>query len=439
MRTNWLIVSLLLLGWLRVDSQNLLSFARTDSVIDRITAFDKGMGSVSVHKNGVELYRRHYGYSSLETQQPIDDATLFRIGSISKVFTATLIFKQIELGKLRLSDPLSNWFPLFGNARKITIRHLLSHQSGIYNFTNDANILKWNTLPHSRKELLDRMLRYPNVFMPGDKTEYSNSNYVLLSWILEDVTGKPYAQLLNQYILKPVGLKQTFFTTDSLMPLAKSYSMLNTWTKASESHQSIPLGAGAIVSTPPELNRFIAALFTGKLLNDSTLKTMKTTSGYLALGLMKAPFHERTAWGHTGSIDSFQAQLFYFQDDSLAVAITSNAIVYSLNELMIAILSEVYHRPFELPVFKNALETNVEQLKAYVGVYSATGLPLKLTISIKDSLLIGQGTGQPAFPLIRTGPHQFSFEQAGIVLEFVPSKKQMLLIQMGNRFLMTKE
>lgn len=439
MSKNWVIVVLFLLGWVKAAGQQLLSFARTDSLIDRILEFDKGMGAISVYKSGSEIYQRKYGYSSLEAKQPIDDATLFRIGSISKTFTATLVFKQIELGKLKLSDPLSNWFPLFGNARKITIRHLLSHQSGIYNFTNDASLLQWNSLPHSRKELLDRMLKYPNVFMPGEKTEYSNSNYVLLSWILEDATGSSYAQLLDHYILKPVGLKQTFYTTDSTMPLASSYSMLTTWTKAPVSHQSVPLGAGAIVSTPTELNRFIEALFSGRLVNDSSLAGMMTTTERFGRGLIKVPFYERTGWGHTGGIDGFQSQLFSFRNDSVSVAITSNAVSYPVNELMIAILSDVFHKSFDLPVFKKALEAKPEELQVYAGVYTATGLPIKLTISIKEGMLTGQGTGQPAFPLTRTGAHQFTFDPAGIVLEFVPSKKQMVLIQMGTRFVMTKE
>lgn len=439
MKTKCLLLFLLTLDVFPSGSQVLSDFARTDSLINRIIEFNKGMGAVSVFKNGNEIYQRNYGFESVEKNKFIDDHTLFRIGSISKTFTATLILKQIELGKLNLSDPLSKWFPLFGNARTITIRHLLSHQSGIYNFTKDSNILQWNSLPHSRKELLDRMLRYPNVFMPGEKTEYSNSNYVLLTWILEDLTGKKYADLLAEWIVKPLGLKQTFYTADSLKPLASSYYWANQWQLATASHESVPLGAGAIVSTPAELNRFIRALLTGKLVNDSSLHTMMTASGRFGMGLMSAPFKQRTAWGHTGSIDGFQSQLFYFRDDSVSIALTSNAVLYPLNELSICVLSDVFNEPFNLPVFKKAMETDPEQLKAYTGVYSAVGLPIKLTISIKDNILTGQGTGQPAFPLSRTGAHQFSFEQAGIVLEFIPVKKQMVLIQMGNRFVLTKE
>ncbi|OJX91637.1 MAG: hypothetical protein BGP01_02075 [Paludibacter sp. 47-17] len=440
MKVLKLLVALFIVHVQLAEAQNINLFARTDSLIGRIEQSDRGMGSVSVFMNGEEVYKRHYGFASLESQMPIDDKTLFRIGSISKTFTATLVLKQVELGKLKLTDSLSKWFPMFGNSRKITIRHLLSHQSGIYNFTSDATYLQWNVQPHSRKELLERMLRYPNVFMPGEKTEYSNSNYVLLTWILEEVSGETYSNLLDKWIVKPAGLKQTFFTTDPAMPLASSYNRTTSWIKSTDTHESIPLGAGAIVSTPSELNRFLFALLSGKLLSPGSLTAMKTISAdRFGLGLIKVPFYTYTGYGHTGGIDGFQSQLFGFRNDSVVVAITANAVMYPINELMIGILSDVFQLPFQLPVFKSAVETSPEQLQAYTGVYSAAGLPIKLTISVQDGVLTGQGTGQPSFPLTCTGPHQFAFEQAGIVLEFQPAQHQMVLIQMGNRFVMKKE
>lgn len=440
MKALKLIIALLVVFIQLAGAQTGALFSGTDSLINLIEKSDRGMGSVSVFVNGKEVYKRHYGYSSLDPKVAVNDATLFRIGSISKTFTAALVMKQIELGKLKLTDPLSNWFPTIANSRKITIKHLLSHQSGIYNFTNDATYLQWNTQLHSQKDLLERIVRYPNVFMPGEKTEYSNSNYVLLTWILEEVSGEKYAGLLEKWILKPTGLKQTFFTTDSAMPLAESYTRTTDWVKSAETHESIPLGAGSIVSTPTELNRFLVALLSGQLLRPESLDAMKSISAErFGLGLIKVPFYNYTGYGHTGGIDGFQSQLFGFRNDSVAVAITSNAVVYPLNELMIGILSDVFHLQFQLPVFKPAIVTTPEQLQSYAGVYSTAGLPIKLTISVNEGVLTAQGTGQPSFPLTCTGPHQFAFEQAGIVLEFQPAQKQMVLIQMGNRFVMKKE
>lgn len=412
---------------------------KTDTLIDRIEQSNRGMGAVSVFKHGKPVYQRQYGLSSIELQRKNDELTLFRIGSVSKTFTATILFKLMEEGKLSLTDSLGKWFPLFGNARTITIQHMLTHQSGLYNFTNDPSYLEWNTREWSRKDLVSKMLLYPNKFMPGTQTEYSNTNYVLLSWIAEDASGESYPELLKRIITGPCGLTHTFSCADSTMKVADSYTLKKEWERVEPTHESIPLGAGALVSTPADLNRFIYALFTGQLISEQSLKTMTTINNGIGMGIFKVPFYEKEALGHTGGIDGFQSQLFYFPADSVSIALTANAVLYPLNELSKGVLSDVYHKAFDLPVFNQILYLSPEELKKYEGVYSAAGLPINLTIREKDGILTGQGTGQPSFPLSCTAPHRFSFEQAGITLEFNLTKKQMVLIQMGNRFVMTKE
>lgn len=416
-----------------------LPFASVDSLFDQIEQFDRGFGAVSVFNHGEEVYSRFYGFSSVEKHTPNDSSTLFRIGSVSKTFTAVIIFKLIEEGKIKLDDPLRKWFPQFGNARKITVRHLLGHQSGLYNFTNDAKHDEWRVNPFSKKELLTKLLHYPNVFMPGTRTEYSNTNYVLLSWIAEEASGQSYAELLKRIVVVPANLTSTFSATEKSLNMAHSYKRMRDWQLVPPTHESIPLGAGALVSTPAELNRFMQALFTGKLISGQSLAEMTSGGERIGLGLIKVPFHEREAWGHTGGIDGFQTRTFYFPADSVSVSVTSNGVVFPQNDMMIAVLSEVFDKPYTLPVFKKIIDVDPEQLVRYTGVYSATGLPIQLTITVKDGVLIGQGTGQPPFPLVCTGPNQFEFEAGGILLIFTPQQKQMVLQQMGNRFVMKKE
>lgn len=412
-----------------------------DSLFNRIEQYDKGMGSVSVFKNGNKVYGRNYGFSSLEDSVKNDATTLFRIGSVSKTFTATLIFKLIEEGRLTLSDPLSKWFPLFGNARAITLQHLLSHQSGLYNFTNDEAFLSWNTSAQTRETLLAKLVRYPNVFMPGTKTEYSNTNYLLLTWIAEMASGESYAQLLKRVITDPLQLKQTFSNQPVGSNVASSYTRIKEWKKETPTHESIPLGAGALLSTPDDLNQFIHGLFSGKIIRESSLNKMTTITPEttLGMGFFKAPFYERSAYGHTGGIDGFQSRMFYFPTDSVSVAITSNAVVFPLNDIMIAILSKMFGVSYSLPVFKKELILPEAELEKFTGSYSAPGLPIKLKVFVKDLILHAQGTGQPEFPLASTSPTVFSFEKGGIVIEFIPAKKQLVLLQMGARFVMNKE
>lgn len=441
LRTIWMCFLLIPVLLSAKDTFAFHASSTIDSLFNLIGQYDKGMGSVSVYKNGQKIYGRYYGYSSLEDSVQIDASTLFRIGSVSKTFTATLIFKLIEEGRLKLSDPLSKWFPLFGNARTITLQHLLTHQSGLYNFTNDAAYLSWNTGEHTREALLAKLIRYPNVFMPGTTTEYSNTNYVLLTWIAEMASGESYAHLLKRMVTDPLQLKQTFSSQPSGVVVASSYTRFKEWKKESATHESIPLGAGALLSTPDDLNLFIQGLFSGKIIGESSLKKMTTITPetMMGMGFLKAPFYERSAFGHTGGIDGFQSRLFYFPDDSVSVAITSNAVVYPLNDIMIAILSKLFGVPYLLPVFKEEVMLTEAELAKFTGTYSGPGLPIKLTVFIRDGILNAQGTGQPEFPLTSTAPTVFTFEKGGIVLEFLPAKKQLVLKQMGARFVMNKE
>lgn len=441
--SSWIFVLLMLIPGF-VSANNTSSFpgsSTVDSLFNLIEAYDRGMGAVSVYKNGQKIYGRHYGYSSLEDSVRNDETTLFRIGSVSKTFTATLIFKLIEERRLSLSDPLSKWFPLFGNARAITIQHLLRHQSGLYNFTNDAAYTSWNTSAQTREALLSKLLKYPNVFMPGTKTEYSNTNFVLLSWIAEMASGQTYAQLLKRIVTEPLQLKQTFSSEPPSAKTAASYVKKKFWNREAVTHESIPLGAGALLSTPDDLNLFIQGLFAGKLVSDTSLQKMRniTNETMMGMGFMTAPFYERTAFGHTGGIDGFQSRLFYFPSDSVSIAITSNAVFYPINDITIAILSKLFGKQYSLPVFREGINVAEKELEQFTGTYSAPGIPIKLTIFIKDGILNGQGTGQPVFPLTCTAPATFSFEQGGIVLEFQPAKKQMVLVQMGARIVMKKE
>jgi len=184
--------------------------------------------------------------------------TKYKIGSISKTFTTVLVFKAIDENKLKLTDNIDRYFPSIENAKKITIDNLLCHRSGIHNFTDLEDYLKWNTQKKSEKELLEIIAKGGSDFEPDTKAEYSNSNFVLLSFILQKIYKKDYAQLLNEMIIKPLHFKNTYFGKPINIKDNEcfSYSFNGNWTKETETDMSIPLGAGAIVSTPSDLTKF---------------------------------------------------------------------------------------------------------------------------------------------------------------------------------------
>ncbi len=417
-----------------------LNAQKLDSLLQKLESKDKFMGSIAIMENGKMLYSKVIGFADIETEKRSIVETKYRIGSISKMFTSCLVFKAIEENKLSLNQTIDKFFPTIKHAEKITIENLLNHRSGIHNFTNDSDYLQYNTTIKSEPEMVAIIQNGKSNFEPNTKAEYSNSNYVLLSFILQKLYNKPYKELLAEKIIKPLGLKHTYF--GSKISIASnecnSYSYIEKWEKETETDMSIPMGAGAVVSNPTDLVNFIEALFKGKIINEASLEKMKTIRDNYGMGIFQVPFRDKKGYGHTGGIDGFHAVVCYYPDSKLSVALTSNGMVYESNNILIAALSSYFGYPFTIPTFESVkLESG--ELDKYIGVYSSPDFPLAITITKDGNKLFAQASGQSAFPLDATGKDIFEFAPAGIKLEFKPTEKQMILMQGGRKFVLTKK
>ncbi len=422
-----------------------LNVVKLDSLFASLSSNQQAMGSIAISKNGKLLYAKAIGHSEKEAQPPIlaSAKTKYRIGSITKTFTTVLIFQLIEEGKLSLTAPLSNYFPTVPNAKQITISHLLNHRSGIYNITNDPTYPTWMTQPKTKEELVALISKTTPVFEPNTKVEYSNSNFILLGFIIEKLRKKPYAQVLQDRIVKKIGLTDTYYGKPANSKDNDSFSYQwigEDWKKEPETDMSIPHGAGAIVSTPSDLVRFMNALFTNQLVTPQSLLKMKTMVDGFGMGLFQIPFGSKRAFGHNGGIDGFTSNAAYFPEDSLAFAYCSNGQRYPMNDILIGVLSICYEKPYKIPQFNDVLyKVNPEDLDQYTGIYASQQIPLKITISKEGERLTAQATGQPSFLLEPKDKDQFKFDRAGVVLEFNPAKQEMTLKQGGGIFLFTKE
>jgi len=415
--------------------------ALMDSLFSHIDMHDQGMGSISVFSDGTEIYGRAFGFASLEEGLQADRKTKYRVGSVSKMFTATIIMRLIEQGKLDRGDKLGNYFPEIEGADRITIMQLLRHRSGIFNFTDAEDYQEWMEQPVSRDELVQKLGHYGTVFQPGEKGEYSNSNYVLLSLIAEKIEGKEFQKILEEQITGPCGLKDTRMggQINTEAQEAFSYIRIGEWKPATETHMSVPLGAGAVVSTPADLNRFLHCLFRGKLVSEGTLEEMKQIEENFGIGMFRFPFYGKSTYGHTGGIDGFQSVVAFFPEENVSIAYLSNGVVMSVNEILIGALSICFGRDYKFPVFTEAIDLEPEALKKYTGVYSSPDFPFDVSITLKDGMLTGQATGQPSFPLEAYEPHKFRFDQAGLKMEFIPEEDKMILRQAGMEFVLSKE
>lgn len=434
--TTILVLTLSLIGF----AQSNFDKTKLDNYFNTLEQNNKFMGSVAVSKNGEIIYTKSIGFADIENNLKATENSKYRIGSISKSFTTVLVLKAIEQKKLDLNQSIDKWFPTIKNAKQITVKHLLSHRSGIHNFTNDKDYLTYNTQRKTEKEMVEIIAKGGSDFQPDSKAEYSNSNFVLLTYILEKTFNKSYSELLQEYIVNPIDLTNTyvFEKINTSNNECKSYKFVISWKEETETDYTIPLGAGAITSTPSDLTKFADALFDGKLLKSESLEIMKTIKDGYGIGLFQIPFYKNVGYGHTGGIDGFSSVYSHFPDDKISYALISNGTNMNNNDISIAVLSAVYDKPYKIPAFTTFNVTS-EELDKYLGVYSSKQIALKITITKDGNTLIAQGTGQPAFPLEATDKDKFKFDQAGAKFEFNPSDKKMILFQGGGQIEFTKE
>ncbi len=423
-------------------SAQTLNKAKLDSFFVALNAHYRSMGSIAISANGTLVYQNAIGYAEYNDQAKIPASvnTKYRIGSISKMFTATMIFQLIQEGKLSLDTHLATWFPQLPNADKITVGEMLDHHSGLHNFTNDSLYTSYMGKPMTEAGMAAIFAQEKPDFEPGAKAEYSNANFVLLGYIIEKITGKAYADELKQRITSPIGLANTYYggKTNVNNNEAYSYQFNGRWTQQPETDMSIPGGAGAIVSTPADLVKFIEALFAGKLISPSSLEQMKTMKDNFGMAMFIIPFYDKQGYGHNGGIDGFTSMLIWFPEDKLAIAYTSNGSQTSVNDVMIGALSIYFNRPFAIPEFKTIALAS-QDLDKYLGNYASTQMPLKIAVTKNNTTLMAQATGQGAFPLEAEAADKFVFNASGITMQFSPAQNSFTLTQGGKSYVFTKE
>ncbi len=448
MKIKILLATSLTLALFTAGYAQTLDKAKLDQFFDRLAEKNKAMGSLTIAKDGKVLYTRAIGYSQISgtEKKPLTAANRFRIASITKMFSAAMILQLVEEGKLKLTDTLDKFLPQIPNAKKITIVQILAHRSGIPNVRRDQNSQgNVNTTPITKDEMLALIAKATPDFEPDSKQSYSNSGYFLLGLIIEKLTGKPYEEALKERITSKIGLKDTYTATGSIdVNKNESLTYMNLggdWKQVPETHPSILFGGGAIVSTPNDLAKFIQALFDGKIVSKENLDQMKTIRDGDGLGLGMEPFTfaGKTFYGHAGGGDNYGAWLSYEPEEKLAVAYTTNAKVYPVENIVRGVVDIYYNKPFTIPALES-LAISPEVLDKYVGVYSSPEAPVKWTITRDGGTLFFQPPGaQSAVPLEATAQDKFQIQGAA-VFEFDAAKNQMIIKRRGGQErVLTKE
>jgi len=417
------IAALFATGLLLAFSASAQSFnrAKMDSLFDNLASHNLAIGSLAISFGGKVVYQRPFGKD--QTAQ-----TEYRIGSITKMFTAVLVYQLIDQGKLSPADTLGKYFPQMPNAGKITIAELLGHRSGLANFTNNTGYDNWKDQPKTHDELLGMIRNQKPDFEPDAKADYNNSNYLLLGYIVEKVYGEPYKNVVTEKIIRKISLNHTYYgEKPGFQPgEAISYKYFNNdWKQDKAAYLDNFSGAGAIISTPPDMLKFINALFAGQLISRRSLDVMKTMKDGYGRGMFPYGDEHHDGFGHNGKTEGFGASLQYYPENKLAIAYCTNGEVYPKAAILDDIFKICFNLPCALPTFKQAAVAE-QTLNNYTGNYSSADGNMQVTNTIDGGKLLLTTRAQP-FQLVALSDHEFWNVAFGFFFEFAKDGQTLLI------------
>lgn len=387
-----------------------------DALLSPLYPADEPGAAVIVARDSQVLFRKAYGMADLELGVPLRPEMVFPLASMTKQFTAAAIMILAEQGKLSVQDPITKFLPDYPvHGHEITIEHLLTHTSGIFDYTEIPGYLTGNRVRAdvTLEELIDQFKNQPMRFAPGERFAYSNSGYVLLGAIIEKVSGQSYEEFLQEQIFAPLGMKDTFYGNQTrIIP-----NRVSGYVYRPQGYVNAPFwsmtqsyAAGALLSTVDDLALWDAALYSEKLLSKESLEKIfspstlrngePTAYGY---GFRISKLRGRRVIRHGGWILGFHSHGLRLPDERLYVAILSNALGSGANPATVAtkIAALGIGQPFTDWV---AIELAPEVLEGYAGIYQIDDENQRV-VTLEDGKLYTQRTGGPklqAFPASET-------------------------------------
>jgi CubicO group peptidase (beta-lactamase class C family) len=300
-------------------------------------------GVFMVARNGQPLYQKAFGKANLELDVALTPQHVFQLGSLTKQFTAIAILILEEQGKLQVKDPISRYLPDYPQGDKLTIHHLLTHTSGIKDFTRMKSLRDIAQKEMTPGQMVDFFKNEPVDFAPGEKFDYNNSGYVLLGYLIERVSGETYQDFVQNHIFKKAGMSQSYYASDRQLIPSRAYGYHQKehgYVNKTVISYSVPFASGALMSTVGDLLKWQNALRQNVLLKaESARKAFRKytlsngqefTYGY--------GWHIKTLSGmpvreHGGSIFGFKTMAVYIPDRDIYVVGLSNCDCHSPTQL----------------------------------------------------------------------------------------------------------
>ncbi len=404
-------------------------------------------GTVLVSHKGKIVHHQGYGWKNAEQGSPATTATIYQVGSVTKQFTAAIILKLAEQKKLTLNDKLSKYFPAYPQGDSITIFHLLTHTSGIFNYTNDPEFMATKAVqPITEQQMLERFIHKEPDFSPGAKWSYSNSGYYLLGRIIQQVTRQPYEKIVRQYIFTPLGMNKSGFNFTGLADTNRAIGYYSISPKnslpAGIVDSTVSYSAGAIYSTTTDLLKWHNGMLNNRVISAASKKKAFTPFKMkYGLGWFIDSFANKRVTMHGGTIFGFNALLVRVEQDNTCIVILNNTGNPKLDEMSKNLLAILYNKPYKVPAGKKEITLSEQILKRYVGTYELTPEFL-IAITLENGKLFGQATAQPKFELFAQKEHYFFLKAVEAEVEFnvnaTGEAESLVLYQGGTKALAKK-
>ncbi len=401
-----------------------------DSLINYLIPNNEHAISVLIKKGDEILYEKVQGKAA--PKKTVDENTIFRIGSVTKQFTAVAILKLVEEGKIKLDDTLDKFIADFPKGESVTIHHLLTHTSGIKSYTDQQGFLEKVEKPTKILELVKEIKGLGYEFEPGDQWKYNNSGYFLLGYIIEKVSGKNYSEYLSENIFQTTGMERSgvYANEDKYINEAIGYGLMDGKVKKVLDWQMTWAGgAGNIYSTCEDLITWNDAVFSGKIIEQKLLgKALEPvelndgTNHPYGYGWAVDEQRGQKKYLHSGGLHGFLSYLTYYPELNASICVLSNAspVFKAVPATVSNLMSNYFFRgDFE---FEQELDVDKSKFSLYEGQYSYPGGAI-LTVTQEEGRLYAQLTGQQKFEIFPKGDHMFFWKIVQAQIEFKLNNK----------------
>ncbi len=396
--------------------------ARMDAVARSYADAKTFMGSVLVARDGNVLFSKSYGSANLEWEIPNTPTTKFRLGSITKQFTAASILLLEQRGKLKTDDLVKVHMPDAPAAwGEIKIFHVLTHTSGIPNFTSFPEYAKMEPFATPVADIVATFRDKPLEFAPGERMSYSNSGYVLLGYLIEKISGQSYEQFVKENIFTPLGMKDSGYDSNSAVIARRASGYApgpGGPVNAGYINMSIPHGAGALYSTTEDLLRWEQGLFGGKVLSAASLQKMITPfKGDYAFGLFVQTGDGRQRIWHGGGIEGFNTSLAYYPASKVVTIALSNVNGAAPDQITAQLGRIAHGDAVVLTNERKEITLPREALATLVGTYDLAP-QIKIMVTLDGTQLMTQLSGQPKIPVFADSERSFFVKVVDAQLTF---------------------